>query len=132
MYQQFSRPQAFRGILRFRTSPEIAVSRLHGPYLPDPKHADIYHFAACDSRRGLAFDMEYTTAAAFPSAGGRHPMVQVVFAYNTVVWSAKGYVPVRRLRVYTKPVRYSYICVSSTLQPLTALLFFTLHCRYPY
>ena len=91
IYKQLCRPFASEGLLRVRTSAELAVSHAYGPVTADPTLEQLYHLPGCHEETQSAFSLEFSTSQGFSEDHEAFPTIQVAYSYTT-------FVPVRRRR----------------------------------
>lgn len=58
-YLYYSKPLAFRGMLRLRTSTPFKSKYSFGNLFPDLTYNDIYHLPGCDIFKTFTFDFEF-------------------------------------------------------------------------
>ena len=81
VYKQLTSPFASHGILRLRTSPQIAISRSYGPTIQDERMQDLYHIAGCHEDTTVAFAFEYTSSSGFDDGTSAQPILQLAYTY---------------------------------------------------
>ncbi|EFJ23029.1 hypothetical protein SELMODRAFT_104389 [Selaginella moellendorffii] len=83
LYRMLSRPCAYSGVLRIRTSPEFKTVHSYGHFFSDPQYENVQHIICCDPHATYAYDFDFGNSSGFQRFTDT-PIIQVAFQYTTL------------------------------------------------